>query len=40
MQDFGLIMAGVVLSFLPVVVIYIIFQEQVIKGLTAGAVKG
>jgi len=39
-QDLGLITAGIVLSFLPVVVMYVIFQEQVIKGLTAGAVKG
>jgi raffinose/stachyose/melibiose transport system permease protein len=39
-EDLGLITAGVVLSFVPVVVVYIIFQEQVIKGMTAGAVKG
>jgi ABC-type glycerol-3-phosphate transport system permease component len=40
LMDMGLITAGVVLSFLPVVVVYIVFQEQVIKGMTAGAVKG
>jgi raffinose/stachyose/melibiose transport system permease protein len=40
LMDLGLITAGVVLSFLPVVVVYIVFQEQVIKGMTAGAVKG
>jgi raffinose/stachyose/melibiose transport system permease protein len=39
-QDLELITAGIVLSFLPAVAMYIIFQEQVIKGLTAGAVKG
>jgi raffinose/stachyose/melibiose transport system permease protein len=40
LADQGLITAGIVLSFLPVVVVYIVFQEQVIKGMTAGAVKG
>lgn len=39
-QDYGLMTAGIVLSFIPVVVLYIAFQEQMIKGLTAGAVKG
>jgi len=39
-QDYGLITAGIVISFLPVVVIYIAFQEKVIAGMTAGAVKG
>lgn len=39
-QDYGLLTAGIVLSFIPVVVMYIAFQEQMIRGLTAGAVKG
>ncbi len=39
-QDYGLITAGIVISFLPVVIIYIAFQEKVIAGMTAGAVKG
>lgn len=39
-QDYGLITAGIVISFLPVVLIYIAFQEKVIAGMTAGAVKG
>ena len=38
--DFGLISAGLVVLILPVTVAYILFQEQVIKGLTAGAIKG
>jgi raffinose/stachyose/melibiose transport system permease protein len=39
-QDYGLMTAGIVLSFVPVVILYIVFQEQMIRGLTAGALKG
>jgi raffinose/stachyose/melibiose transport system permease protein len=39
-QDYGLMTAGIVLSFIPVVILYIVFQEQMIRGLTAGALKG
>ncbi len=39
-QDYGLVTAGIVISFLPVVIIYMAFQEKVIAGMTAGAVKG
>jgi raffinose/stachyose/melibiose transport system permease protein len=39
-QNYGLIGAGLCISFLPMIVIYIAFQEQVIKGMMAGAVKG
>ncbi len=38
-RDIGLISAGVALSTIPVIVIYLIFQRQFVKGLTAGAVK-
>ena len=38
-QNYGLITAGLVMMIVPVVVIYILFQEQVVKGITAGAVK-
>jgi raffinose/stachyose/melibiose transport system permease protein len=38
--DYGLLTAGIVISILPVIILYILFQEQVIKGMTAGAVKG
>ncbi len=38
--DYGLLAAGVVLSILPVYIVFIVFQEQVVKGLYAGAVKG
>jgi raffinose/stachyose/melibiose transport system permease protein len=38
--DFGLVCAGLVILIVPVTIIYILFQENVIKGLTAGAIKG
>lgn len=38
--DYGALCAGLSVSIIPVAVSYIIFQEQVIKGMTAGAVKG
>ena len=33
-------MAGTVIAVVPIVVVLIIFQRQLIRGLTAGAVKG
>lgn len=39
-QRYSLITAGLVLLIIPVTVIYSLFQDQVIKGMTAGAVKG
>lgn len=39
-QKYGLINAGLVTLIIPVVIIYILFQEQIVKGMTAGAVKG
>lgn len=37
---YGLLCAGFVISIVPVVVMYLLFQKQVIAGMTAGAVKG
>ncbi len=37
---YGFLAAGVLLSILPVYIVFIIFQEQVLEGLYAGAVKG
>ncbi|MBW4082223.1 carbohydrate ABC transporter permease [Paenibacillus sp. S150] len=39
-SDYGLISAGVVLSIIPVLLVYVLMQEQIIKGMTDGAVKG
>ena len=38
--DYGLLCAGLLFAIIPVVIMYILLQEQVIKGMTAGAVKG
>lgn len=38
--DFGLMASSVVLIVLPVLIVYIFLQKNIIKGLTAGAVKG
>lgn len=38
-RDIGLIAAGVAISTIPVIIVYLIFQRQFVKGLTAGAVK-
>lgn len=37
---YGLIAAGVVLVTVPVLVVFVAFQERVVSGLSAGAVKG
>ena len=37
---YGLLCAGFVISIIPVVIMYLLFQKQVIAGMTAGAVKG
>lgn len=39
-QRYALICAGLVVLIIPVSIMYMLFQEQVIKGMTAGAVKG
>jgi len=38
--DFGLMAASVVLIVVPVLIVYIFLQKNIIKGLTAGAIKG
>jgi multiple sugar transport system permease protein len=37
--DYGLIAAGVLISMIPVYIIFIFFQEQIMKGMLAGAIK-
>jgi ABC-type glycerol-3-phosphate transport system permease component len=39
-RDFGMTMAGATIACLPILIIYIIFQRQFIRGMTAGALKG
>ena len=38
--DFGLVAAGVVISSLPMFLVFAFFQEKIVAGLTAGAVTG
>ena len=38
-QDIGMIATGVMISVLPVIVVYAFFSEKLIQGMTAGAVK-
>ncbi len=39
-QDYGLLMAGTLLSILPVALLFLVLQREFVSGLTAGAVKG
>ena len=39
LEDVGMIATGVMISVIPVIIIYIIFSERMIQGMTAGAVK-
>ncbi|MFZ4453943.1 carbohydrate ABC transporter permease [Salibacterium aidingense] len=39
-SQYGLVSAGIIISIIPILIVYIIFQEQVVKGMTSGSVKG
>lgn len=39
-SQYNLICAGVIISLLPALIVFIIFQRQIYSGITAGAVKG
>jgi ABC-type glycerol-3-phosphate transport system permease component len=39
-QQYGTLMAGTLLSILPVLVLFLLLQREFVEGLTAGAVKG
>lgn len=38
--NYGLTMAAMAIAVIPTIIMYLIFQEQIMKGMTAGAVKG
>ncbi|PIQ89313.1 MAG: sugar permease [Candidatus Omnitrophica bacterium CG11_big_fil_rev_8_21_14_0_20_42_13] len=38
--DYPLLMAGMTMTAIPIIIIYLIFQKHIIKGITAGAVVG
>ena len=40
LDRFNVTFAGTILAALPIVILLIIFQKQLVRGLTAGAVKG
>ncbi|MEN6548979.1 MAG: ABC transporter permease subunit [Armatimonadia bacterium] len=37
--DWAVVMAGVMISVVPILVLYFVFQRHIVKGLTAGAIK-
>ena len=39
-SDFGLMFAGLVIAMLPTLIVYLILQEKLTKGITVGAIKG
>ena len=39
-QDYGMLMAGTLLSIGPVLILFLLLQREFITGLTSGAVKG
>ena len=39
LTDVPLLMAGVTISFIPIVIVYVIFQRQFIRGITVGAAR-
>jgi ABC-type glycerol-3-phosphate transport system permease component len=39
-QDYGMLMAGTLVSILPLFVLFMLLQKEFVAGLTAGAVKG
>jgi multiple sugar transport system permease protein len=40
LADYGLVAAGVVISLIPVYIVFIFFQDRIISGLLEGGVKG
>ena len=38
--DYGLITATVMIMVIPVIICYALFQKQIVKGMTAGSIKG
>jgi len=39
-SDVGMLATGIVIASLPIIVLYMLFSDQFIKGMTAGALKG
>ncbi len=39
-KDFNVVFAGLVIALVPLVIMLVLFEKQLVRGLTAGAVKG
>jgi len=39
-SDFGMLFAGLVLVTIPILIVYVALQKHLVKGITAGALKG
>ena len=39
-SQYNLICAGVIISLLPALIVFVVCQKQIYSGITAGAVKG
>ncbi|MHB1414986.1 MAG: carbohydrate ABC transporter permease [Chloroflexota bacterium] len=39
-QDVGMLATGIVIASLPIIILYLVFSEHFISGMTAGALKG
>ena len=39
-KDYSTAMAGIILSSIPIIILFLCMQKQFIKGMTVGAVKG
>jgi len=39
-SDYGMLFAGLVLVTLPILILYLLLQRQIVKGVSAGALKG
>jgi raffinose/stachyose/melibiose transport system permease protein len=40
LTEYPLLMAGMVISILPIIALYLVMQRTIIRGITAGALKG
>jgi len=40
LTEYALLMAGVSISVIPIILVYLIMQKYIISGITAGALKG
>lgn len=38
-NDFGYIMAGLIISMVPVIIVYLVFQKKIVGGVVSGALK-